>query len=42
MSRRITFITRAFQKEKERCHERLAQWIEDTGDDFELPDIRLE
>jgi hypothetical protein len=32
---------KAFQKEKERCHKRLAQWNEDTGDVFELPDIRI-
>ena len=33
---------RAFQSQKERCHERLVQWIEETGDDFELPNISLE
>ena len=33
---------RNFHDQKERCHERLAQWIEETGDDFELPDISLE
>lgn len=31
-----------FQREKERCHERLKQWIEDTGDTFELPDISVD
>ncbi len=30
-----------FQEQKKRCHDRLAQWIEETGDEFELPDIRL-
>lgn len=33
---------KAFEKEKARCHQRLAQWIEDTGDDFALPDIGLD
>lgn len=33
---------RAFQQQKERCHERLARWIEETGDAFSLPDIQLE
>ncbi len=33
---------RSFHSQKERCHARLAQWIEETGDDFELPDISLE
>ena len=31
-----------FQKQKERCHARLAKWIEETGDDFILPDISLD
>ena len=31
-----------FQKQKERCHERLKQWIDETGDDFYLPDIKLD
>ena len=31
----------AFQKQKERCHQRLARWIEETGDDFRLPDISI-
>lgn len=30
-----------FQKQKERCHQRLQQWIEETGDEFALPDIAL-
>jgi arylsulfatase A-like enzyme len=30
------------QAEKQRCHERLARWIDDTGDSFELPDIDIE
>lgn len=33
---------KAFEKEKARCHQRLAQWIEATGDDFALPDIGLD
>ncbi len=32
---------RCYQAQKERCHARLAQWIADTNDDFELPDIAL-
>jgi arylsulfatase A-like enzyme len=32
----------SFQAQKERCHERLARWIEETGDAFELPDIILD
>jgi len=32
---------RAYQDQKERCHSCLAQWIEETGDNFELPDISL-
>ena len=32
----------SFQHQKEVCHERLARWIEETGDEFELPDIGLE
>ena len=32
----------SYQSQKERCHNRLAQWIEETGDDFALPDISLE
>lgn len=31
----------AFQQQKERCHRRLAQWIAETGDEFDLPDIHL-
>lgn len=31
----------AFQHQKERCHQRLARWIEETGDTFVLPDIQL-
>jgi hypothetical protein len=31
-----------FQPQKEQCHQRLARWIEETGDTFDLPDIRLE
>jgi hypothetical protein len=31
-----------FQSQKERCHELLADWIRGTGDEFPLPDIRLE
>lgn len=31
-----------YQKEKERCHARLARWIEQTGDSFVLPDIAVE
>lgn len=31
-----------FQEQKERCQERLARWIEETGDTFELPDIQIE
>jgi arylsulfatase A-like enzyme len=30
-----------FQKQKERCHELLKEWIEKTGDRFDLPDISL-
>ena len=30
-----------FQEQKVRCHDRLAQWIRETEDEFELPDIRL-
>jgi arylsulfatase A-like enzyme len=33
---------RMFQKEKERCHARLERWIDETGDEFELPDISLD
>ncbi|MEM7029235.1 MAG: sulfatase [Chloroflexota bacterium] len=33
---------RAFQAQKERCHQLLANWIEETGDVFALPDIRLD
>ncbi|MEE2753046.1 MAG: sulfatase [Candidatus Latescibacterota bacterium] len=29
----------AFQSQKERCHNRLAQWIEETDDTFDLPEI---
>jgi arylsulfatase A-like enzyme len=29
----------AFQQERERCHARLAQWIAETGDSFELPPL---
>ena len=29
-------------KAKEHCHRRLARWIADTGDSFEMPDIDLE
>lgn len=32
----------AFQEQKERCHKRLKQWIEETGDNFELPDISVD
>ncbi|MEM7134722.1 MAG: sulfatase [Chloroflexota bacterium] len=32
---------RDFQAQKEHCHERLARWINETGDTFALPDIRL-
>lgn len=32
----------AFQSEKERCHELLANWVKETEDAFDLPDIRLE
>lgn len=31
-----------FQKQKERCHERLVRWIEETGDNFTMPDISLD
>ena len=31
----------SFQAQKERCQDRLARWIEDTGDTFDLPDIGL-
>jgi arylsulfatase A-like enzyme len=31
-----------YQAEKEACHRELAGWLEETGDDFELPDIELE
>jgi hypothetical protein len=31
-----------YQAEKEACHRELAGWLEETGDDFELPDIKLE
>ncbi len=30
-----------YQREKERCHDLLTRWSEETGDDFALPDIRL-
>ena len=30
------------QDAKQRCHRRLARWIAQTGDQFELPDIDLE
>ena len=30
------------QEAKRRCHRRLARWIAETGDTFELPDIDLE
>ena len=30
------------QEAKQRCHRRLARWIAETGDTFELPDIDLE
>ena len=30
-----------FQSQKERCHKRLSEWIAETGDEFELPDISL-
>ena len=30
------------QAEKQRCHERLARWLADTGDRFDLPDISIE
>ena len=33
---------RSYQDKKEECHARLAQWIEETGDEFELPDISLD
>ncbi len=33
---------RAYQSQKERCHHRLACWLEETSDAFELSDIRLE
>jgi arylsulfatase A-like enzyme len=29
----------AFKKQRERCHTRLARWIEETGDSFELPPL---
>jgi arylsulfatase A-like enzyme len=32
---------KSFQDRKERCHRLLADWIEKTEDDFELPDITL-
>ena len=31
----------AFQKQKERCHRLLAEWIASTGDRFPLPDVAL-
>lgn len=31
-----------FQEQKERCHQRLARWIHETGDVFELPVIGLD
>ncbi len=30
-----------FQKQKERCHERLERWINETGDEFSMPDISI-
>ena len=30
------------QEAKERCHRRLVRWIAETGDAFEMPDIKLE
>ncbi len=32
---------RAYQEQKERLHARLEQWIKETGDEFELPDISI-
>ena len=29
------------QEIKERCHQRLSRWIEETGDSFEIPDIDI-
>ncbi len=31
-----------YQKQKERLHERLARWIDETGDEFDMPDIGLD
>ena len=28
-----------YQDAKERCHERLVRWIDETGDSFDMPDI---
>jgi len=30
-----------FQAQRERCHARLQQWIDETGDRFELPEVRI-
>lgn len=32
---------RSYHGQKERCHALLRRWIEETGDEFELPDIAL-
>lgn len=31
-----------YQNQKEKCHERLEKWIQETGDDFDLPNILIE
>ena len=37
----LVYYTR-YQSEKERCHSRLLRWIEETGDNFDMPDINIE
>jgi len=32
---------KSYQKPKEYCHNLLNRWVEETGDSFQLPDIRL-
>lgn len=34
----LAFNTR-FMEQRKRCHERLRRWIEETGDEFELPEL---